>query len=374
MAEESGVDGAEGPQGICRTEKQRAENRTGLGAEGDRHGETLTRGATFSQSDKNAWYMEYEQKRRAEFSKANQSTEIVMKLDPSIIRTLGASCFSTGGWYVIEGEDMCKFIFRAGYRSDSRKGETVTPVRLTVSGGKCSPWPANASLGPAGDLVTCYRSGKNPVTVSLLTREKGTIGGVFENWEAKISPEPMLSTQETPELSTVVELGKYRDFDLLPKNTVDCWNQGNCKQLRHAVFSAGVADSVITRVEPLGCSEGDCSHWWPCSGHHCSDGGLEAFTASDYKRACGGEPTCHAWYMYNDANDNKIKIRVYYKIQNHSCVNCPPGVDIETAHKQWQDTKKHLQDEANRGCQQFADPDPQELRTGVYHVLDKIIP
>jgi hypothetical protein len=32
--EESGVDGTEGPQGVFRTEEQRAENRTCLGAEG----------------------------------------------------------------------------------------------------------------------------------------------------------------------------------------------------------------------------------------------------------------------------------------------------------------------------------------------------
>src|SRR5207302_7451607 len=53
---------------------------------------------------------------------------------------------------------------------------------------RVAAWALLAEIGD--NMGHCDRSGKGPVTVDILTREKGTIDGVFPVFEADIPAEP----------------------------------------------------------------------------------------------------------------------------------------------------------------------------------------
>src|SRR5690349_3755206 len=111
----------------------------------------------------------------------------------------------------------------------------------------------NVSLSAQGDSVTCTRSGRKPVSVTLVTYENGSISDGLAEYSPEPAPEPKLVATVSPVQSKVVELVRSRDIVLFSGN-IGC---PQCKNMFVATISPGEANAVITGVSTIACSQGD---------------------------------------------------------------------------------------------------------------------
>jgi hypothetical protein len=333
------------------------------------YGETLTRGGTFNREVKSQWMTKFQRTRHQQYMISTTSSVVMNTLDPSIIRVLNASCFSTGSWNVQTSIDPCHFTFQAGYRYGRQNEAAVTPLKLTVTNGICTGWPLDLALAPQGDSVTCTRSGQGTTTVTLLTKESGSIYGVMPAFVATIPPEPVMNHSQSVPITKEIYLYRNRDFVHAPGD-IDCAN-GGCKELYYADFGPSEPESHIIRVTDKGCDQGKCRQWYHCGGtQDCGTVKLEFTRVDAYDIGCEEVTKCRVWSVTSDRSNNRTTIEMTYRRGSDKCLHCYPGLDYAQSHARWLMDKKRIE---SYSCPSFRDPAPQNLRTGISECLIRVI-
>ena len=216
---------------------------------------------------------------------------------------------------------------------------TVNPLRFEVRGGRCGRWPQRP-LSIKGDGVQCVRSGDGEVTLELTTDHAGiTKQTLSSRTPAKMPAEPLEVSRLSEPVSEVISLSRSRDYRL--------WQLGRgCPvcALYAADIRPSAPDAVILHATTVSSSG---TGWQPCpAALRC---GVYEFSPPEEQlvSGCTGLSVCRVWRLAESEGDATDVIQLTYQRPESTCVNCPPNMDFQSAHRQWQEAR----DRASARCQ-----------------------
>src|SRR5690349_10666826 len=96
-------------------------------------------------------------------------------------------------------------------------------------------------------------------------------------------------------------------------------------------------DGIILKVATLSSSG---AGWRPCPAEfRC---GVSEFSraAGLLADGCAGVSACRVWRLAEGDGEASDVIWVTYQRVDTTCLNCPPGLDYETAHRQWEKARE----------------------------------
>lgn len=310
--------------------------------------ERIARESAFRTQAVRKWKQAYVDGRRRDFV-----TRIAPMLgnrapDLPLVKTALNSCLRAPAWGKVEPLDYCHFAFSAGLTAAS-KSMVVAPVRLSVVGGRCSPWP-NRLLAARGHLVRCERSGNGSVTVTLDTTRGQPARGLLPALKVRSVPDEPVLEEKTVTQVEVVALYRSRDYRVME------YGRG-CPHCR--LYAAEIRPSVpgasIVSVGVVSSRGGPGWHRCPAD-FRC---GAAEFSPVDQRNAssCAGLAACRVWRLSEDDSEGQDTIQITYEGKVSACRNCPAGVSFKDAHRRWEQAKA----EAGAACAVFEDPPPQKL-------------
>jgi len=312
------------------------------------YGETLEPGGSFKRGAVRSWKKTYAETRRKDYVRRIQPLLRGITLDRTLIETAMHSCLRFPGWSKLTAKDNCRFAFSAGLREVSA-GMPVSPLRLSVVGGRCSAWPSRP-LRIAGQSVECERSGNGSVTVTLETTRGQPLRAMLPPLRVRKAPEEPVLEERVQSQLEVVSLYRSRDYRVVEHGR-------SCPTCR--LYAADIRPSVpgATIVSIGVVSSGGSPGWVRCPGSlRC---GTPEFSPPDQRNVSGciGQSSCRVWRLGEDEGQAYDTIQITFEAKRSICRNCPDGLTYDEARKRWEEARA----EAANACEVFPDPPPQVL-------------
>ncbi|HEY7759306.1 MAG TPA: hypothetical protein VIA64_07815 [Burkholderiales bacterium] len=307
-------------------------------ASGFRYGDTvygsvLEKGGSFDPQATAAWKRTHSRSpARAELRRSLGALADPLTLDRAAVQWLLASCLRTETWSALKPIDSCRFELRAGLQPGAASAPPARPTRFSVRGGRCAAWPERP-LSKAGDSVECVRSGNGDFGVELLSDTAEAVRVRLPALPAgRPIPEPVKQEQLSEPVSEVLSLHRTRDFKAI-------YLGRGCPTCR--VYAADVRPTpegavILGIVTALSSGAG----WHRCpAGLRC---GVYEFSPPDTpaQSGCVGLSACRVWRLAETDGEASDVIQLTYQIAQVTCVNCPPGMDYDTARKTWEERTK----------------------------------
>jgi hypothetical protein len=251
-------------------------------------------------------------------------------VDATVIKWVLQRCLDAGLWSRVTATDECRFQFSAGLRRTSQS----IPIKidnLQVEGGRCSAWPDGA-LTARGVSVNCVRNGDRDVVLTLTTEGAGTTTLTLPALEpVPVPAEPVLETRQAEPAAEVFRLTRSQDFRLVALGA-GC---PACK-LYAADIRPSTPDAAIVAAATI-ASNG--AGWQRCpAGLRCR--AYEFSPPEDpHVAGCSGAAACRVWRLAETDAEAVDVIQLTVQASESVCVNCPPGVDYQTARVTWQAAK-----------------------------------
>lgn len=317
---------------------------------GDRvYGEALKPGGKFSAERTAEWRRTYEKSKRKQFVDTLGAKVDMTTVDAQVVGWALQVCLSDRVWSQVAVINDCRFAFTAGIVPGDGPRLTVNPLRFEVLGGRCGRWPQRP-LSIKGDGVQCVRSGDGEVTLALTTDHAGiTQQTLSSRTQPKMPAEPREASRLSAPLSEVIRLSRSHDYRLqqLGRGCSAC-------SLYAADIRPSAADAVILRATTVSSSG---TGWQACpAALRC---GVYEFSPPEEQlvSGCTGLSVCRVWRLAESEGDATDVIQLTYQRPESTCVNCPPNIDFQSAHRQWQEAR----DSAPARCQVFTDLPAQSM-------------
>jgi hypothetical protein len=295
------------------------------------YGRVLERNGTFDAKATAAWKRSHARSpARAELRKKLGTLANPLTLDRAAVQWLLSSCLRSGTWSTLKPIDACGFELRAGLRPGA--ATPARPTRFSVRGGRCAAWP-HTPLSEAGDSVECVRSGNGDVAVELLSDTAEPVRVRVPALPAgKPLPEPVKQERLSEPMSEVLSLNRSRDFRQV-------YLGRGCPTCR--VYAADVrptADGAVILGIATVLSSG--TGWQRCPAQlRC---GVYEFSPPDApgQSGCAGLAACRVWRLAESDAEATDVVQLTYQLAEVTCTNCPPGMDYDTALKNWEERAK----------------------------------
>jgi hypothetical protein len=300
--------------------------------QGDRvYGEVLEGSEkTFNQERVSKWRRAYERSGRTRFRSGLGTKVDIGLVDTRLVTWLVEVCLDPGIWSRVTALDDCRFSFTAGVKR-ADPAAPVNPTSLQTSGATCRPWVAGA-LSVQGASVQCTRSGDGEVTITLETSAGRTIKQMLSALAIAASvPEPIRETRLAEPDAEVVRLTRFAHYQLV-RMGAGC---PKCK-LYAADLSPSTPDAAVLEVTTVSSSG---AGWLRCpAGFRC---GVYEFspTAEPDLLGCRGVRSCRVWRLAETDAEGMDVIQLIVQRSESVCVNCPAGMDYESALAAWEASK-----------------------------------
>lgn len=241
----------------------------------------LTAGATFTQTQKDTWRHEYEQRNklnriennRGSFEQFLLNTKAVGQIEDCIIRT---ESFGLQGR--VDAIDACHFSFSVSYRGQKigdDSAQVTGPLSITQNGGACEQWPTT-SVGPSPTTIQCVRYGRGAVEIILPT----TAGSARDIYAALQDPGP----PPNPPVWTTQTNSQSSEFRADKNSSYTGAGLGEGSELRVTIQAPGNISNISYK-----CDGGACD--WV---YVCPDGGKCGQLTNEFD-ITGNTAIWHAW-------------------------------------------------------------------------------
>jgi hypothetical protein len=320
-------------------------------AEGDRvYGEALKRGNRFDAGRQAQWRSAYNQAGHTEYLNRIAGRLDTTALTAPIVDWILRSCIRTRLWSTASSTDACRVRFAAGLTGQEAHHARVMPVRFSVTGGRCRPWPAG-KLSVEGAAVRCVRSGHAELRVELQTDLAGrTEQRLPAPPPPDAGPEPRQEARLSEPVAEAISLHRSLDYRLI-RLGAGCPTCG----LYAADVRPSEPDTVIVSAGTVS-SRG--TGWRRCPADlRC---GVHEFSPPDNPRlsGCAGVPVCRVWRLAESGTEGADVVQITYQRSESVCVNCGEETDFRAAHRRWESAIEA----ARTRCETIADAPPQVFR------------
>jgi len=317
--------------------------------EGDRvYGQVLRSGGQFDPEATAAWRRAYAKSGRRRFLAELASKVDVASVDRRVVDWIVGTCL-TGLWSRVRIINDCRFVFAAGLAAGNSAAAPARPIRFEVRGGRCGRWPERP-LSVKGDTVQCVRSGSGAVNLQLKTDRAGIAEAALPALaHVELPAEPSQQTKLSEPVSEVIQLSRSRDYHMrqLGRGCPAC-------ALYFADLRPSDPNATILSAATVSSSGGN---WQPCpAALRC---GVYEFSPPDNPQVsgCANVAVCRVWRLAETGAEASDVVQLTYQRSEVVCVNCPDGLDFETAHKRWQE----FVDRGHARCEVFADVPAQSI-------------
>lgn len=248
-------------------------------------------------------------------------------MSPGVVGWILDSCLDKGLWSRVSERSNCRFQFTAGV--DRRRSPIpAAQLALEVDGARCNAWPASG-VNVKGVAVECVRTGSAPVSVKLSTVRGWTTQQRLPALPERESPPmPVLETLPSEPVVEMLRLTRAQNFQLV-RLGVGC---PGCRLYAADIRPSDPAASILD-VATVGSSG---AGWRRCpAGLAC---GVREFSPPDgwSSETCSGLPACRVWRLAETDAEATDVIQLTVQTEVRRCVNCPPGIDFETARALWE--------------------------------------